>query len=635
MKSELIRIFGSIPSLAWTVLPDACADLARRRWGEYEELDTGAASGDEGWKAFIHGDDLPRVRADWLALRASGRAGSLEARMRHGNDGYRWFSVQMEPLSDDTHRVIKWHGVCTDIDDRKHPNDAFPSVERDFSSIMDAIPALAWSSRADGAAEFFNQHYLDFTGLSADCARGWGWTDAVHPDDILDLLESWRSITASRMPGEVEARMRRFDGEYRWVLFRLNPLRSECGHIIRWYGISIDIDDRKRAEARLRRSEAFLAEGQRTSMTGSFSLCTETGEVYCSEQLRRIFAFDAGHIRGVATLEDLFKQVHPDDAALLREKMETVQQAGANLDCEVRLLMPDGSVKFVHVVSHQAPGRYGYPEIVGVVQDVTQRRVTDEALGNLQAELARMAKINSLGVMTASIAHEVNQSLSGIITNASTCLRMLSAGPPNINGAIETARRTIRDGHRASEVITRVRALFSGKTSATERVNLNEAAGDVIALSRSMLKNTRVLLKTEFADDLPLAVGDRVQLQQVILNLLLNAAEAMGEVGSRERRILIRTERDADHHVRLIVKDSGMGFGMEEASKMFDTFYSTKEGGMGIGLAISKSIIERHHGRIGASPNDGPGASFWFSIPHDPDEIADDTYQDAAHVDDD
>jgi signal transduction histidine kinase len=232
-----------------------------------------------------------------------------------------------------------------------------------------------------------------------------------------------------------------------------------------------------------------------------------------------------------------------------------------------------------------------------------------------------VARASSLGALTASIAHEVNQPLSGIITNASTCLRMLAADPPNVDGARETARRTIRDGNRASDVITRLRALFSKKDATIESVDLNEAAREVVALLLSELQRSRAVLRQEFGDDLPPIMGDRVQLQQVILNLLLNAADAISSVNDRPRQLVIRTERDEDDHVRLTVQDSGVGFDPQSADRLFEAFYTTKSGGMGIGLSVSRSIIECHKGRLWATPNDGPGATFSFSIPCGPQEV--------------
>lgn len=225
------------------------------------------------------------------------------------------------------------------------------------------------------------------------------------------------------------------------------------------------------------------------------------------------------------------------------------------------------------------------------------------------------AEAMSLGVFTASIAHEVNQPLSGIVTNASTCLRMLAADPPNVDGAREAARRAIRDGNRASEVITRLRALFSRKRGKTESMDLNEATREVVALFLSELERNKVILHLELADDLPFVIGDCVQLQQVILNLLRNASDAMSAIDDRPRQLVIRTMRDEQDCVRLSVEDVGVGFDPDAADGLFQAFYTTKNDGMGIGLSVSRSIIEKHDGRLWATLNDGPGATFSFSVP--------------------
>jgi signal transduction histidine kinase len=218
-------------------------------------------------------------------------------------------------------------------------------------------------------------------------------------------------------------------------------------------------------------------------------------------------------------------------------------------------------------------------------------------------------------VLTASIAHEVNQPLSGIITNAGTCLRMLDAEPPDVEGARETARRTIRDGNRASDVITRLRALFSTEQLTLEVLDVNEVTREVIALSVSDLQRNRVVVLTELAEDLPPVTGDRIQLQEVVLNLLRNASDAMVNVHDRPRQVLIRTELDDGDRVRVSVRDAGVGVDPQSMSKLLDAFYTTKSDGMGIGLSVSRSIIQRHDGRLWAEPNDGPGATFSFSVP--------------------
>jgi len=372
-----------------------------------------------------------------------------------------------------------------------------------------------------------------------------------------------------------------------------------------------DITERNRARQELRRSEAFLAEAQHLSRIGSFSWRVVTDEITWSEQLYRIFQIDRD---AQVTFELIGTRIHPEDLPAFQEHIERSRRDRSDVQLEFRLQMPDGAVKYVHVAAH-IRGDHGQPEYIGAVQDVTERRASEEALGKARSELSQVARVTSLGVLTASIAHEVNQPLSGIITNAGTCLRMLAADPPNVEGARETVRRTIRDGNRAADVISRLRALYGKKEPTIESVDLNEATREVLALSLSELQRNRVIVQQELVDDLPLVAGDRVQLQQVILNLLRNASDAMSTIDDRPRDLLIRTEPDDDGRVRLSVSDVGTGFEPQATDKLFEAFYTTKNEGMGIGLSVSRSIIERHHGRLWAMPNSGPGVTFSFSVP--------------------
>jgi PAS domain S-box-containing protein len=379
-----------------------------------------------------------------------------------------------------------------------------------------------------------------------------------------------------------------------------------------------DITERKRAEEELLRSEAFLAEAQHLSRIGSFSWRVATDEITWSQELYRIFELDPNVS---VTLSSIVTRVHSEDIPSVYDMIDRARGAAGDFEFDYRLQMHDQSVKYLHMVAHGSRDQNGQLEYIGAIQDVTQRRSSEAALTKARSELAHVARVMSLGVLTASIAHELNQPLSGIVTNASTCLRMLAADSPNIDGARETARRTIRDGNRASEVIKRLRALFGRKDPTAEPVDLNEATREVIELSLNRLQRDRVILRTELAADLPPVIGDRVQLQQVILNLLQNASDAMSPVEDRPRQLLIRTERDEGDRVRLTVRDSGIGFGPQALDRVFDAFYTTKNDGMGIGLSVSRSIIENHHGRLWAAPNDGPGATFSFSVPRLPEGV--------------
>lgn len=565
----------------------------------------------------VHPEDLPHVIEAFTRSIESGAPYSISQRFRRSDGVYRWFDNSGFPLRDAEGRIVRWCVLLTDIDERKRAEDALKRSEHELKLIIDTVPALAWSARADGTADFFNRHYLDFIGFTAEQASDWGWAAALHPDDLNGLAATWQRIMASEAAGEAEARLRRHDGEYRWFLFRTNPLRDDSGRIVKWYGVNTDIEDRKQAEAELRRAYDSFADGQRLSHTGNFTADIVADEHTWSEELYRIFEFDPAMRITVQAVRDV---IHPEDLPSFDAGFAR-SLGGVEFDLVFRIVTASGKVKHVRSVAHLVERITGRPLFIGAIQDVTETKAAEQALDRARSELAHVARVTTLGALTASIAHEVNQPLSGIITNASTCLRMLDADPPDLRTARETARRTIRDGHRASDVITRLRALFSKKDFTLESMDLNEATREVIALSLSDLQRNRVKLRSELADDLPSVVGDRVQLQQVIMNLLLNAAEAMRTVDDRARELTIRTELEAGERLRVTVRDAGVGVDHQSMEKLFDAFYTTKQGGMGIGLSVSRSIVERHHGRLWVEPNDGPGATFGFSIPCNPERV--------------
>ena len=436
----------------------------------------------------------------------------------------------------------------------------------------------------------------------------------VHPDDR-PFIEQRAAMEASHKdwvdPGS-DYRIILPDGKLKYLYSIAHKVLDGSGQLLEVVGTTMDVSDSKQAEEKLRRSEAFLTEGQKLARIGNFSWLVETDEIKWSEQLYRIFEFDLGL---PITLDLIGSRVHPEDQYLISNMVEKARRAASDFEYQHRLLMPDASIKHLHLIAHANRDHRGQLEYIGAVQDVTQRQFSEEALNKARSELAKVSRINALGVLTASIAHEVNQPLSGIITNASTCLRMLSADPPNVDGARETARRTIRDGNRASDVIARLRKLYSRKDLQPELMDLNDAIREVISLSLSDLQQNRVILRQELTEDIPSVTADRIQLQQVILNLVRNASDAMSTVDDRPRELLIRTELADGNGVRLSVRDSGIGFSHQAADKLFEAFYTTKTDGMGMGLSISRSIIEAHNGRLWATANDGPGATFSFAIP--------------------
>jgi signal transduction histidine kinase len=377
--------------------------------------------------------------------------------------------------------------------------------------------------------------------------------------------------------------------------------------------------ERMQKDEALRRSTDLLERTEQLSSTCCFSWRVETDEISWSKELCQLFELDPTD--GPVTLELIADRLHSEDLPSFQEMIERARSGVSDLEFEHRIRLRDHSVRYLRIVAHRVRDSQSLLEYIGAVQDVTHRRHTEEALARLRAELAQASRVASLGVLTAAIAHEVSQPLAGIVTNASTCRRMLAVDPPDVEGARETARRTIRDAERASEVIKRLRALFCKKGDTSEWLDLNEVTREVVALSLSELERNNVIVRTELAEQLPRVRGDRVQLQQVMLNLFLNASDAMSSVDDRPRQVVIRTAQDERDHVRLSVRDTGMGFEPQWVDRLFDAFYTTKSSGMGIGLSVSRSIIESHKGRIWATPNDGPGATFAFSIPCAPTDL--------------
>jgi signal transduction histidine kinase len=389
-----------------------------------------------------------------------------------------------------------------------------------------------------------------------------------------------------------------------------DPGKRQQNLIARFSHIASIAIARAQSDEELRRRESFLVEGQRLSSTGTFFWCVGTSELRFTDELGEMFEFGADV---PITLDLIATRIHSDDLPLFLRMVENGENDRGDLEYKVRLRMLDGRIKHAFTVARGSRNDAGQLEYIGAMQDVTDRVLSDDALNKLRADLAHMSRVTSLGTLTASIAHEVSQPLAGIVTNANTSVRMLMAEPQNVAGALETARRTIRDANRATDVVKRLRALFSNKDATFEPIDLNDGAQEVISLSSGELTRNQIVLRTEFSEALLPVQGDRVQLQQVILNLILNAADALSGIDVRSRQIIVRTLA-SDSSVQLTVQDSGKGMAPDATEKVFEAFYSTKSAGMGIGLSVSRSIIEQHGGHIWATQNDGPGASFSFAL---------------------
>ena len=493
-------------------------------------------------------------------------------------------------------------------------NELLQRSERELRDVIETMPSMAWSAAPDGSADFFNERWLAYAGLRADQARGWGWTVAVHPDDLKILVDYWQTIMASGQSGEIEARVRRFDGVYRWFLFRATPSFDD-GRVIKWYGTNTDIEELKRVEGALKRSEAYLAEAQRLTHTGSCAIDGTSREIlYWSEEMFRLFGFNPQ--QGLPLWDQWVQRIHPEDRDKFNMAGDRTFLEKIHCDVEFRTVTPDGTVKQIHGIGDPVLSPSGeLVQVVGTMVDVTERRRADEArekLRQLEADLAHMNRVSTIGELTASLAHEIKQPIGAAVTNAEVCIRLLDRAQPDIGEAREAAVEMVKDARRAADIIDRVRSLYQKGSSELEIIEVNTAIGEMVVMLQNEANRHSVTVRADLAEGLPAVMADRVQLQQVLLNLMLNGIEAIRDTSGE---LSIKSQLTEDGQLLISVTDTGVGLPTENVDQIFNPFFTTKYKGTGLGLAITRSIVESRGGRIWATPNSGPGATFYFTLP--------------------
>jgi PAS domain S-box-containing protein len=725
MEVDPGKVLNALPAPAWTTRGDGHCDFVNRYWCEYTGLAPEAAL-DHGWRTTIHPQDLQPLLDSWNVIQQSGSVRELDARLRRCDGEYRWFAFR-PALMEDAGGAARWCWLGAYADEST-------STDGRMRRFFDILPWQAGFLNTSGVLEFTNRQSLEDFGMTHVQLEQWTQSGVIHVDDHEGVA---KSVTALLTTGELmdeQVRMLYPDGAYRWTRSRCVPVCDAQGNVVRYVTFQIDVDDLKQAEGLLaaevkvlervargeplgqlldalcrqveelctgcfcnirlfttddehleagadpgvpdsyascysipilsaagetsgviavyrrellnptareqdlidrfakiagiaieraradsalqaseaeqRRVNMQLTDAHRLSRTGSFTWDVLPDTHIWTDEIFRLFEFDPATR---VTTQMLFESIHPEDRPAV-ESLLARAVGTTEFELAFRVLARSGSVKHARMIGRRMGQVTDRAIFMGAMQDVTASKAAEEALNQARLELTHVARRATLSAMTASITHEVSQPVSGILTNSNTCARMLAADPPNVTGAIETVRRTIRDANRASEVIKRLRAMFAKRAPTLELVDLNETAQEVIAISSAELRRGRSILQTDFATTLPAITGDRVQLQQVILNLLLNAADAMADVEDRPRTLQVQTQIDSDS-IQLLVRDSGVGLDSHDMEKLFQAFHTTKAHGLGIGLAISRSIIESHKGTLWAKANDGPGATFGFSLP--------------------
>jgi PAS domain S-box-containing protein len=490
--------------------------------------------------------------------------------------------------------------------------------ERHLQQIVSSIPGLTWSSDAHGATTFWSQQYLDYSGARLEEILGFGFANYIHPDDRAHILENWTEILATGAPGEAELRLRRADGGYRWFLIRACPFFDEHGNLTQWFGVNIDIEDRKGAQDALRASEAALRESERQLQQIVSSI---PGLTWKADAEGNVTFWSQGFLEyGGATIEDILgygfmNYLHPDDHDGVMAVWNRILRSGTQGEAEVRIRRADGQYRwFLWRASPFFDSEGNLAQWFGINVDIENRKRAEENLRQSQNELAHVTRMTTMGELAVSIAHEVNQPLMAIVTNAGACLRWMNGDQPDLAMARQAAERIVRDGHRAGDIITSLRNLARKSAPRLDRLCLDQVIPVVLDLLQGEFARHGVVAKAELGDFDIAIRGDSTQLQQVVLNLVMNAIEAMAGSAASARRLTVRAEvRDGDALVT--VADTGPGLGSEDPDRLFEAFFSTKAEGIGMGLSICRSIIEAHGGRIWAGNNGTRGGAFSFTLP--------------------
>lgn len=613
---RLNLVINTIPAMAWSTTPDGMLDFCNQHYLDFVGRTFDEVRGLGFWSIF-HPDDIPGLLHPWQEMMASKRGGEVQGRIRRADGEFRWNMFRANPLLDADGNILKWYGVNSDIEDRKRAEDAlraaeaaFRASEQNLSIIIDSLPVLAWVARPDGSADFVNRRWAEYAGVEPGKILEWGFLDFYHPDDVDGMVAIWKDCLATKDEMGLKGRIRRYDGEYRWFYFAGRKITDANG-VVRWVGVNVDFEDLQRAEDALKASEQRLNLIIDTIPAMSWSSAAD-GEVdFWSKSLLDFCGLKIEDIAG----EGYHRIFHPDDLEAAAACWERVRKAKRGEEIDARIRRADGEYRWFNF--RQNPLLDANGDVVkwyGALIEIEDRKRTEEELRQNQSELARVARMTTLGELAVSIAHEVNQPLMAIVTNAGTCMRWLDEAQFDAAQARQAAERIVRDGHRAGDIITSIRGLARKSPARMEPTDLHEAIRDVLLVLNGELRRRGIDARFDASPDPLIVRGDRTQLQQVVLNLVMNGVEAMAEAERGRRSLTIRST-GGDGFARISVSDTGSGLGSGDIKRIFEAFYSTKADGMGMGLSICRSIIEAHGGAISASNNPVCGSIFSFSVP--------------------
>jgi PAS domain S-box-containing protein len=618
---KLRQIIDTVPGLIWSTGPSGesthvsqrLLDYSGMRFEDFKHV---------GWKAFVHPDDFPETARAYYHAIQSGTSYRGVLRLRRADGEFRWHHARCEPLRDRQGRIIQWYGLSVDIDEGKKAEE-WPRFVAQLQGILNVLPAYTWYAAPSGGLTFVNKRTADYLGVPKDHPLCFGidigaqwddWVPLLHPDDHEESRKYWSNCLRTGEAGEYSYRVRSAQGDYRWFLTRFEPLRASDGTLLLWIGATLDIEELKCAEQALRESEGKFRGYAETASDWFWEIGPDYKFTLLTENA---FGSDpTGRIGTACWDHALDLETEPEKWRVVRETLESRNPFRDFVYCCV-----GGNGSPIYVKASGKPvfdtnGEFrGYRGTGTDVTATTRAREEHEKLRQLESELAHMNRLTMMGELTASLAHEITQPIATARNNARAALNFLDRRPPELGEVREALACVVGDADRAGEIIDRIRDHVKKAPPRKASFDLNHAIDEVIVLGRSAITKNGVLVQTRLAEGLSPVQGDRVQLQQVILNLVLNAVEAMGAVETGPRELLISTEQTEANGVLVAVRDSGPGIDPEHVERVFEAFYTTKSSGVGMGLSICRSIIDAHGGQLWADANEPRGAVFRFTLP--------------------
>ena len=615
LSPELKATLDAVPAFVMCTTSDGDPCFVNRRALEYlgmAEEEVRAAK-----YAFVHPEDRDAAETAWEKSVSTGEPYKRIQRLRAADGTYRWFQVQGEPMRGRDRSIQLWCGVWNDVDDRVRTEQALRANEERFRQILDTIPALIFCASGDGKLSYLNKGTLDYTGVTIDRLAEYNYI-IIHPDDVPHVSAAWANSVHTGTPYSQIHRIRDVRGEYRWFQIRAEALRDQTGNVTGWFGVSTDIDEQRRGEVNLKHSEQRLQLIIDTIPALVWSAAPDFTPLYLN---KRVMGFMGTKLDKYSEY-DWTTTMHPEDVARTRAALSESLQNGNAFRILHRLRRADGEYRWMDTRADALRDENG--QVVcwyGIDVDVHERVQLQEANTLAQARLAKASEVAMVAEISASLAHEINQPLAAIVSNADACQRWLTSDPPNPERARLTAERLRRDALSAADLVERIRKLFRRAPPSRIPLDINAAIRETLELVADRLESNRILVHTSLDGGLPQVSADHIQLQQVLVNLIMNAIEATPSVQDNAlRRLELHSQLLNAREIAIEVRDQGTG--LAAADRIFEPFFSTKSHGMGMGLAICRSIIEAHGGRLSAHANPVRGSTFRLTLPLDPDEAA-------------